>query len=92
MFVNTGVIPDHSMSKSEILRLENLYELQKSNKRITFVTSKIKINSYKDIFCTCRHFLKLKACIHVFTILQANNQLDIIELPLTTPRKHGRPQ
>ncbi len=55
--------------------------------RFAFVTVGSSIKSFKDIFCTCLTFVKKRGCSDVFFVLKRIKLLNLVDLPLTAPKK-----
>ncbi len=60
--------------------------------KYSFVICNEPIRNITDIYCSCFAFVKRKGCIHVLKVLTVKNLTSFVNLPLTGPKKKGRPK
>ena len=86
--------------KEELLsrKLENLNfatfnEFKDLLSKTTIVSTKDDIQSLKDIFCSCRHFVKKKKCCHIYAFLARSGKKELLNSELIfVKKKRGRPK
>lgn len=66
---------------------KNFYE------HLIYLTRRRNIITWKDIFCSCLHFSKLKKCCHVYKYLIQVKTTDIVDVNvMSLKKKRGRPK
>ena len=83
---------DEKFTLTKAYSIKDLIKLIQAMKIYSFVTKKLVCDNHEDLICSCYNFLKEKVCAHVFHVLKDDELLSLIEMPLTDPKKRGRPR